>query len=236
MPTKHKTPTADVPPAKPTTAIEAEPAVRAINGKRKPPVYLESLSDVQQCLADLLGDIVAHGGSEEVVSGLVIVARHQWHRRLDHIHTDHAKVEANVKSLAEPDAARWKSELATAWAMSTRMAITPKHYAKNITERIRFSVIRELQGLFDQFLNNGGPEELRLMRDVLQDRYSGGFGDGLAIAEAFLLQADCRRKYVAVPDHMVEDIEKYVQCLLEADVKTTGHAWSDPKPDSWEMA
>jgi hypothetical protein len=228
MPTK-RTPTTAAPAAKPTTGQEALIAGRAAHeadasGRKKPPVYLESLSEVQQCVADLLADVVAHGGSEEVVSGLVTAAaRHQWHRRLDHVHTDHAKVQANAKALAESDASRWKSELATAWAMAHRITITPKHYAKNITERIRFSVIRELQWLFEPFLNNGGPEELRLMRDVLQDRYSGGFGDGLAIAEAFLLQADCRRKYLAIPDHMVDQVEKYVACLQEADVKATGH-------------
>jgi hypothetical protein len=240
MPTKCTTPTADVPPAKPATPAEAEAAGRAVHegtaagARKKPPVYLEPLSEVQSRVADLLADVVAQGGSEEVVSGLVLTAaNHQWHRRLAHIHKDHAKLEANVKSLAEPDAARWKSELATAWAVSHRFG-ERKSDAKSITESIRFSIIRELQGLFETFLHNGGPEELRLMRDALRDHYSGGFGDGLAIAEAFLLQAGCRRKYVAVPDHMVEQIEKYVDCLQEADVAATGHAWSDPMPDPWE--
>jgi hypothetical protein len=76
------------------------------------------LTPVQQTMADLLADIVAHGGREDVVDGLVLaVARHGAHRRLDHhLSDDESKVVGiEVAKLAARDSARWKSELATAW-------------------------------------------------------------------------------------------------------------------------
>jgi hypothetical protein len=186
----------------------------------KPAAKLE-LAPIQELLCDLTCDLLLNGGRrEETELLLTALLTHQWLLNFPQGPPDPTKALEEARSWASKGSEEAYNHLVAAWPKKPTAAKEPT--PKTLTERIRQSTRNEVQHLFGEFLGGAAPEELYLMREILQERDSyHRFADGSVVQEIYLGTAiqsaigSYGNTHIKVPQKMVPLIEKLVAARQE---------------------
>lgn len=173
------------------------------------------LTPFQEQVCDLAGDMILHGGDRKDVKSLLkALAAHHERRRLG----DTPSRQQDISSTVERSVAVWERRLARTWPEVAEggEADTAPLATQTASALLRSTVRDDLKESFGDFLANGTPEELRLLRDILRSHESlRGRLDSVALAEAFSDQIGQSNGYIRVQAGHQGLVRRYVE-LLEA--------------------
>jgi hypothetical protein len=177
------------------------------------------LSRTHELIVDAVTTMLSSGGHPGDVDSLLYAAMAHTRRRtyggagLD----DQKELDKRVSDFVHDKREDWKHDLVAAWRKNKREE-TGAFEPKSITDRIRFNVRESLIGEFDSFMGDASPEEQRFMLGVFNGYFSNhhpaehGSAE-LFIAQAFEYQLGRDHCYLRVPEHMVDQVQKYVDAL-----------------------
>lgn len=170
------------------------------------------LTELQEQVCDLAGDLIVNGGHEDDVDELLFaVMAHFWRRRFPDYPRSQEEREKNAVDFAEKHRASWLKRLARHWPEEpTPRAVEP--LPQTVSEMVRANDRGVLKERFEDFMREvEGLADIHLLSDVLND-WSGGNNQ---LPEAFAYQIGRSDTYVKVPQAYLEQVQKLVQVLTE---------------------
>ena len=213
--------------AKKTPAPKAKPTTKPVRQRspHKPGPYLPSFHDMT---CDAVSDLLTAGGHDQDVTDLIQLSIRHLERRS--FGTGWRQMEGDelttrLQRALEHGVPKWKKSLEAVWKQreeKPEQAVAPK----TITDRIRSNVRKNVEDALTTFLDSAGPEEMRFMNAVLEDRnqdnsiYDPAWPEQhIPIATWFEYHAlnpsfDNKPNYIRVPETLVEKVDKYVQALI----------------------
>ncbi len=181
------------------------------------------LPKIAEIICDQVADLLTHGGHQDAVRWLILAALGHYERKRFGQWVDNpAELEKHVDEMLRRDLPDAHAELRMYWKQNQRKPAT-RPEPKTITDQIRANVIGRVREEFDAFLCDATPEEHRLMYEILTTWRSSTHGTmnrgtEVTLGLAFSDQLDSpTRSYIKVPEKLVEQVEKYVQCLMAAE-------------------
>jgi len=178
-------------------------------------------------IADAVSEMLTTGTNEQSLDNLLIAALEHIARRtfergigVEDQNAVQNFVQREIKDYLRP----WKIDIMAQWRHNRRespAAIEPK----TVTERIRLNAREVLEEYMDQFLGIATPEEVRFLIEVMINRESGGsISPTLETAEMPLGQAFVNvlrtgTVYLAVPERLSDQVNKYLSALRAIEVK-----------------
>ena len=173
-------------------------------------------------IADAVSEMLTTGTTERSLERLLIAAIEHISRRthIRGIGIDRAKdirecVEREIGRYLQP----WKDDIFAVWRhrrRETPAAIEPK----TVAERIRQNARENLEDRLERFLGSATPEEVRFLIGVVETRDSLSSISPMAeqpfvilLGEAFEYELGRNNTYMAVPERLKDQAEKYVSAL-----------------------
>ncbi|HEY3840199.1 MAG TPA: hypothetical protein VGL72_26685 [Bryobacteraceae bacterium] len=190
------------------------PAVRAAR-KRE-------FTQIQLSIIDAVSDIVVNGVDDEAMEGLVhATAYHTQRREYLKLYEGRPEKLANLDQDVREALVRhgmlneWKTDLKIAQRLAKRAPAPERPEPSDVAGKIREAVRNDVQERLDDFMADASPEEMCLMREVLQDRESFHRyrTDDLALALGFNLAMGEFQYVVKVPRRMLKKVENYMEAL-----------------------
>jgi hypothetical protein len=184
------------------------------------PTSAQALTQLQLLIVDELADLVLFGGKSEDEDNMLRAAAGHMRRRA-------AYGDRDVSDHVEMFRSYWKTELA-AERTHARAALPELPKPSTVTERARTAALEQLRKHLLEFLGEGTPEEISFLSEVMLNHQ--GICQGrdnfrlLRIAESFdiTIHNGHTLNWVAVPPHLKEQTEAYIECLRAADVTAAG--------------
>jgi hypothetical protein len=213
---------------KPAAVVEKTPKLREIHCPNcDEPVVIRrdiavtlpprKLTEFQEHLFNLLGDLALNGGdSDELHRMLYAAMAHDFRRRFARHGDSREETDRHIATYISNREEEWIVDLTCSWPKAKeRETASPA----TVTEYLRANVRDALEYRFREFLNEGKPEELRLMDSVLMDWSSSTpayVGDpDLELGNSFERELARGVRWVRVPEDLRDKIVTFVQLLTE---------------------
>jgi hypothetical protein len=196
--------------------------VQPIKADRKPkPAVEPKLTQLQEHIFDVLGDMILHGGhTDDVFNVLWNVSVHHQRVRFPQSRNEcEEQFKERIEKRADDQAGEWQRLLTKSWPDPAIVNEAPA--PKNVVQRVRATVSDRLQDRFADFMLDATPEEKRLLVEVFTGRGSLSMRPDienaeLELATAFMEEIGASERYVQVPDEEIKDlVVKYIKLLTQ---------------------
>ena len=197
------------PPTPATSPATAQPTRAAVPGAE--------LTEFQQLVCNLAGDLIINGGRKPDVENLIkATMSHSLHLRLPW----HKNDEWAEESAIDRDLPDWFQRISRHWPEKSKAA--KSELPETVSEMIRANLRGDLRMRFEEFLGDARMHELYLLCNVFlsfESRTRGADNDAAEslLAEAFMYEIASNNRYVEVQREHVEMVEQYVALLDKAE-------------------
>lgn len=172
------------------------------------------LTEVQETIAELAGDMIVNGCHQYALSALVYaVLAHQWGR----LNEERDWCEDDILRYMKGFEENWSCDLTRAWPPIKEHREDP--LPTQVQERFRASIRAELAELSDSFAKTAQMEDVFLAVEVLRSWENHTTGPrphtSCHLADAFARQIEARAAYIRVPNDIEPQVRDYLRLLSE---------------------